>query len=186
MRKTPPHNPMGFERETWNYRCLQLRHALGWSQVKLARVMGVTRKAIMEIEKGYITRPTLPTIVAIKKVEQLYADILKIYKKAPVRHNRLVHKKGGYSGQRVHLLPIEIRRPEDIESLESMGASSEDMYFGRKTRRTMQQTGMSVQRKEYLRRTGQAIARTKREKAAARWSELGGNKEVQSGQPNDE
>lgn len=181
MRKTPGHNPRGLDKFTWNYRCLQLRHALGWSQEKLARVAGISRNCIYQLEGGYVNRPTFATINSIKTIEKMYADILKEYKKAPVRMDRLRKPERG----RVRLLPIEIRRPQDIESLGEVEGDSQPMFFGRKTRRRMQQTGLSVREITRRRRISEGVARTIARKAAESRGELSDSKEVQLGQSDD-
>lgn len=171
MRKTPGHNPLGFERNSWNYRCLQLRHALGWSQSKLARVMGVTRLVIMSLETDRVTRPKVETIRAIKAVEATYADILKEYKKAPVRMDRLLRQQSG----RVRLLPVEILRPKDIGEVEEVATNSEPLFFGRGTRKKMQQTGMSLRWRARLARRGESITRALARKAAKERGKLSNN-----------
>lgn len=182
MRKTYPHNPRGFERNSWNYRCLQLRHALGWSQAKLAGAMGALRMTVVKLESGRVTRPSLDTIRRIKRLEKVYADIIEAYKKAPVRMSRLKHFKGG---QRVYLKPIEVRRPNSITEMEEMGASGENQFFGRRTRQRMPQTGMSVFREVARRKRNKAISRAMRKKIATGWRAVYANKQVPAGQPMD-
>lgn len=182
MRKTPGHNPRGFERNSWGYRVLQIRHALGWSQERLAEVMDVLYETIWKIENGLTLRPSIPTIRAIREIEAVYEDIIKEYKKAPVRMDRL----RGQSYNRVGLQPIEVRRPEDLESLGKVEADSEPLFFGRKTRQRMQQTGMSLQRKAFLARRREKIQRGVTAKIATGWSANGARRKVQSGQPDGE
>jgi len=185
-RRTYPHNPRGFHKNTWNYRCLQLRHALGWGQAKLATVMGVSIRVVRNLEAGIVTRPLIPTIRAIKKVENMYSDIIEEYKKSPVKMDRLRHYKGRDYGKGIYLLPIEVRRPEDIKALEKMGASGEDQFFGRRTRAKMQQTGMSMQRKAFLDRRRKAISRAMRKKVATGWRARPRNSKAQSGRSEDD
>jgi len=179
MRKTPGINPHGFEKDTWNYRIRQLRRALGWTQYKLARVMGVSRLCVWRIEIGKTLFPDLNTIGRIKAVEEQYQDIIKKYKKEPERMNRLINlnKRKSVRGG-VHLLPIEIRRPKDLETLEDVGTNSDPMFFGRKTRRLFPNTGLPP--KEAQRRKNSA--RTRRENYAKSRVANGNNKSSQSGQ----
>ncbi len=183
MRKTWPHNPRGFERLSWNYRCLQLRHALGWSAKKLAKVSGIGLHTIHNIERGATINPDLNTIRRIKSLESAYEDILKVYKKAPVRYNRLHPPKRGGTG--VYLNPIKIRRPEDIETLGSVETDSEPMFFGGGTRRKMSQAGMSVFRKARLDRISKASSQRMLARRATGWRPTGNGSKKQSGQPDD-
>lgn len=184
MRRTWPHNPRGFERLSWNYRCLQLRNALGWGQVRLARVMNVSIHTVRDLEMGEITRPSLETIRRIKALELAYEDILTIYKKAPVRNNRLHRPKRG--GHGVYLLPIEIRRPEDLQTLGKVEVDSEPMFFGRGSRKKVQQAGMSMFRKARNAKRSKSQSRTMRAKYASGWRPPKNNSKVQSGQSDGE
>lgn len=177
MRRTYPHNVRGFPRQSWNYRVLQLRHALGWTQGRLAKVMQVGVMAIRKLEWGITTKPSVYTIRKIKALETAYEDILTIYKKHPRRYNRLRRiKRDG-----VQLLPIEIRRPEDIETLGSVGASTESIFFGRASRRKMQQVGMSVPKKMARAKRSKAISRAIRAKIATGWRAVYKNSKAESG-----
>src|SRR2546430_9525907 len=140
-----PHNPHGLLKNTWGYRVCQLRHALGWSQPKFARISGIGLDTVKKFEIGRAIRPELATLAKIQKMEALYADILKVYAKSPARLDRLRSHAGDWNV--VKLQPIEVRRPEDIESLGKVEADSEPLFFGRKTRRDMPNTGLSVREK---------------------------------------
>lgn len=183
LRRTYPHNPRGLERNSWGYRCLQIRHALGWTQQKFSKVSSINKKLVVSLECGVRERPALSTIRKIKAMESAYADIIKEYKKAPVRMDRLIPPPRG--GNAVRLLPIQIRRPDDIDSMEEVGANSEPIFFGRKTRQRMQQTGMSVRRKALLRKRGKAIALSLSKKYAEGWNPKRGPYKAQPRQSDD-
>jgi transcriptional regulator with XRE-family HTH domain len=170
-RKQKPLLRCRFPKNSWNYRCLQLRHALGWSQHKLCRISGLSPTTVKHLESGSVTRPDVSTIRLIKAVEASYADVIKAFKQAPVRMDRLVRQQDG----RVRLLPIEIRGQADSQSLDGMATDSDTMFFGRNTRRKMPQTGMSMQRKAFLARRGQAISRGHARKNAKGRSESSGD-----------
>ena len=192
MRKTPSHNPNGLEKESWNYRVLQLRHALGWSQEKIAGIMGIARRVVKDLESGEIKMPRINTIRAILTLEHDYKDILTEYKKAPERMSRLndpydeKQSSRFYTKRRygVKLKPIEVRRPEDLESLGKVEDPGDTISFGRSSRKRMQQAGMPVWRRERQLRIGQASARRLNAQNAARRIADGDNPQVQSGQPN--
>lgn len=184
MRKTWPHNPRGFERQSWNYRCLQLRHALGWSQRKLARVMGIVLSTIVRIEHGDIIHPTINTIRRIKALESAYEDILTTYKKHPLKNNRL-HRVTRVSGG-IYLLPVEIRRPEDLETLGKVETDSKPMFFGRGSRKRVQQAGVSMRRRKRLRERSAEQSQRMLKKYAEGWNPNANHRKAQSGQSNDE
>lgn len=179
MRKSE-RNPRGFEPNSWNYRCLQLRHALGWTQKRLAKVMGVSFVVVQQLETGDVTRPSLPTIRKIRNMESAYADILKAYKKHPRRLDRLAWQN--HTG--VKLLPISVRRPQDVATLGKVEGDSDPLFFGRATRRNMQQTGMPVRLRAHINRRNQAISRALRAKVAGGWRPYQPNQDTQSRQPN--
>ena len=134
--------------------------------------MGVSRSTITDLETGKVRRPSIATIRKIKNMEAVYADILKAYKEAPVRLDRLTSQnprdKWG-KNRRVNLLPIEFRRPEDLESLGKGTVADADLFWGRATRRKMPQTGMSRRQKEFIRRRNQSISKAIRAKVASGW-----------------
>lgn len=171
------YNPHKFPLNSWNYRCLRLRRAMGWSQYKLARISGISRYVISMLEMGRVTRPSIDTIRKIKIVESGYEEILRQFDKHPARLDRL-RKLTDKERGRVRLLPVSLSRPEDIQSLGEVETNSKPLFFGRKTRKRMQQTGMSLSRKEYLSRRNKAISQGMLKKHAERRSQLqGDNKE---------
>jgi DNA-binding XRE family transcriptional regulator len=172
MSTRTPWNPRGLSKLSWNYRVLQLRHALGWRQWKLAKVMGVSRWTITDLETGNVQRPSIETILKIKSLELAYADILNAYKKAPARMDRLKTQNSREKWDKnrgVNLLPIEFQRPDDLESLGKVSFDSSGLFWGRTTRRKMPQTGMPERKKEIIRRRNQSISRAMRAKVAAGW-----------------
>lgn len=182
MGNYPPHrkslrNPGGFHLDSWNYRMLRLRRALGWSQVFISSVMGVGQDRVSELETGKVTRPTLALIRKIRNLEAAYADILKEYDKRPTILNRLVKHVNNKRHHGVKYLPIEIRRPADIKSLGEDEAEDDDLFFGKKTRRVASFTGRSP---EAVRRLEKA-SRTIRQKAAERRNKVASNNQERSG-----
>lgn len=155
-----------------------MRCALGWTQQKLADALDLSIYTIENLERGDVLKPRIEVIRKLKNMEKAYEDVLKQYKKAPVRFNRLHRRRGG-----VLLLPIKFRRPKDLEKMEDLGANHTDMFFGKNSRARVRETGLSLQQKAYRRKVREAITRGVREANARRRDQLGSDGQVQSGQP---
>jgi transcriptional regulator with XRE-family HTH domain len=169
-----------FKKGTWGRRVLDIRHALGWSQIKLSTVSRISLTAIVYLETGRTKVPDPETIAKLKNVEFLYPDIMKEYKKHPIAMSRLIGLKQRGSG--VKLAPVEVRRPEDIESLEEVGADSQALFFGRKTRRKMQFTGLSMRQKIREARRRDGLSRSLRQQIAEGRSNIQKYREAKSRQ----
>lgn len=137
MPKAKPIDPV---LRTWCERAIDLRHALGYSIRKLARISGIRQTQINCLMSGRERgRPYNPSIITIRKIqlmEKVFDLELSQYRSNPSKYDRLqwVANKnpkerlayggeGEYKAQhpkrlRRRLPPVELpRRPEDLAAL---------------------------------------------------------------------
>lgn len=82
-------------KRTWKERVLDLRHAVGLTVGELSELSGIQTDVIRNIEKHRgKPRPTVPTILAIRKVEAIFKEELIKYLHKP--HGQLIQREWRY------------------------------------------------------------------------------------------